>query len=979
MNRHSQFLGDAACLRVISPPFHERDRSALMNAAAHGLPSLAAWRSVDPVGLQLDKVPSAPVIRSNFFKASTCSIPKILYHYNVSFYQLKLKDGEFVRDSGSEDIALKNDIMLNTSIVTALFMQLEGHWGDAGLAYDGNSSVFSTEKLSLPCLGNGGPTDAAYGMWTEYARGASYEVALETKGGRHYCLKICYTSEICPPVDEWHGGAAATESTVRDPREGLRALDVAMLGFARKVLFKGTWYLLGNRVFKPDRTFDVRNPSFVGMMGYHASFRACISGLAMVTDISAACFLKGGNLMDFVCMFLRCRESELAHQLNPSNVRAKELEALLKGCKIRLTHITKVRIEQKFRSFGFAANDPESGFEVNDAVKTVEQYFYEAHGLRLRFPQVPTANLGTNKRKVLLPLEHVDIVPGQTRQRHLTGDITAQIIKTAAMRPHERFTQLASENYIFPALEEDYDAQQFGIHSFSSAPGTVPLPMRVKGTILPPAKLLYGGDRVVEPKLQGAWNLAGGIKFAHKAPSPLTDRNGGPFYPFGAIFVHSRLPPHADRGAYLFTVEKLAKEVEVESVTLGIPMLLVDRCKVVNVTNELASALEELKHRGARIVVVVLLEENLYPSVKFLADRLCLPTQCARNSIVTKNPPPRNYAVSLLVKMNMKMGGTNHTLASRAQVNAAGVDSEVFQRPPQSISWLFDEPTMVIGIDVNHSEMRPDGSAQESVVAVVASMDGMLGQYCAHISSCNANREPVSSLYEPFHALLTAFCARNNGQFPRNIIVYRDGVADSQFPSTLSSEHTALREAVDSFNLSDDYGKISFVVCQKRHHTRFFHQSAPHKDYENVCVGLCVDSKGFGPDATNPISAPDAAQLTGSDPIGCIMGGQLNEFYLNSHAPVLGTSKPTKYILLHDEIGLKMSELQLLTFWLTHLYARCTRSVSIVAPAYYAHWAAKRGRVLLTGGRESGLDSHNLKHMSTQWMMDKDTPAMYFI
>eukprot|EP01032_Pedospumella_encystans_P026556 gene26556-30003_t len=563
----------------------------------------------------------------------------------------------------------------------------------------------------------------------------------------------------------------------------------------------------------------------------------------------------------------------------------------------------------------------------------------------------------------------------------MTGDITAQIIKTAAMRPHERFKQLTSENYIFPALQEDYDAEQFGIHSFNTGPSAgTPLPMHVKGTILPPAKLLYGGDRVVEPKLQGAWNLAGGIKFAHKAPSPLTDRNGTLFYPFGALFVHGQVPHHANRDVYLSTVEKLAREVETESVNLGIPMHLVDRCKVVNsTTNELVNALEDLKSRGARIVVVVLLDEHLYPGVKFFADRLCLPTQCARNSIVTKTPPPRNYAVSLLVKMNMKMGGTNHTLASRARSGAASVDADVFQRPPQSISWLFDEPTMVIGIDVNHSELRPDGSAQESVVAVVASMDGMLGQYCAHISSCNANREPVNSLYESFHALLTAFCARNNGEFPRNIIVYRDGVADSQFVSTLTSELSALQEAVESFNRSEDFGKISFVVCQKRHHTRFFHQSAPNKDFENVCVGLCVDAKGFGPDASNPLNMPDSAQLAGADPIGCIMGAQLNEFYLNSHAPVLGTSKPTKYILLHDEIGLKMSELQLLTFWLTHLYQRCTRAVSIVAPAYYAHWAAKRGRVLLAGGRDSGLENHHLKHMSAQWMLDKDTPAMYFI
>ncbi len=31
-----------------------------------------------------------------------------------------------------------------------------------------------------------------------------------------------------------------------------------------------------------------------------------------------------------------------------------------------------------------------------------------------------------------------------------------------------------------------------------------------------------------------------------------------------------------------------------------------------------------------------------------------------------------------------------------------------------------------------------------------------------------------------------------------------------------------------------------------------------------------------------------------------------NEFYLNSHLAVLGTSKPCKYSLIYDEIGLKV-------------------------------------------------------------------------
>lgn len=38
-------------------------------------------------------------------------------------------------------------------------------------------------------------------------------------------------------------------------------------------------------------------------------------------------------------------------------------------------------------------------------------------------------------------------------------------------------------------------------------------------------------------------------------------------------------------------------------------------------------------------------------------------------------------------------------------------------------------------------------------------------------------------------------------------------------------------------------------------------------------------------------------------------------------------------------------ELQQLTFFLCHNYARCTRSVSIVPAVYYSHLAAKRAQI----------------------------------
>ena len=56
-----------------------------------------------------------------------------------------------------------------------------------------------------------------------------------------------------------------------------------------------------------------------------------------------------------------------------------------------------------------------------------------------------------------------------------------------------------------------------------------------------------------------------------------------------------------------------------------------------------------------------------------------------------------------MLKMNSKMGGVNHTLAERfpsgngPQLEVDEEDGSLpFQQPPRSISWLFDEPCMVV-------------------------------------------------------------------------------------------------------------------------------------------------------------------------------------------------------------------------------------------------------------------------------------------
>ncbi len=224
---------------------------------------------------------------------------------------------------------------------------------------------------------------------------------------------------------------------------------------------------------------------------------------------------------------------------------------------------------------------------------------------------------------------------------------------------------------------------------------------------------------------------------------------------------------------------------------------------------------------------------------------------------------------------------------------------------------------------MNHPEIK-GMKGGSSVVAVVGSTDGMLGQYCAHIATTSASDEPVNGLEEAIGAVLDTFCKRNGGHMPRRILVYRDGVADNQFHDVLETELCAYKEALNCRGYSEDAVQIAMIICQKRHQTRLVYDSKEH-GYLNPCVGLCVDARtAMHPDAK--------AKKLEEDAVGSISTPGMNEFYLNSHAAVLGTSKPCKYTLIYDEIGIKMTELELLTFWMTHLYARCTKAVSYATP-----------------------------------------------
>lgn len=74
----------------------------------------------------------------------------------------------------------------------------------------------------------------------------------------------------------------------------------------------------------------------------------------------------------------------------------------------------------------------------------------------------------------------------------------------------------------------------------------------------------------------------------------------------------------------------------------------------------------------------------------------------------------------------------------------------------------------------------------------------------------------------------------------------------------------------------------------------------------------------------------DAADKGGNTPPGTLVDAAACspsgfEFYLTSHASLSGHVRPARYSVAVDESGFSADGFALLTYWLTYLFARCTK------------------------------------------------------
>ncbi|KAI5983814.1 Piwi domain-containing protein [Pisolithus albus] len=316
-----------------------------------------------------------------------------------------------------------------------------------------------------------------------------------------------------------------------------------------------------------------------------------------------------------------------------------------------------------------------------------------------------------------------------------------------------------------------------------------------------------------------------------------------------------------------------------------------------NVAKDLLDAGREASQQTPPDLILVVLPSSaaeIRLAVKQFGDvHTGISTQCVREDRVAK--ANNQYCNNVAMKINAKLGGVN-----------AVPRSSVLDK-------LKESPFMIMGVDVGHP--APGTVDQPSIASLVFSFDADATRYEALTCIQRPRLEIIEDLGSMVKNAVSLFGNRNKTP-PQRLILFRDGLSEGEYAQAATKEIQAIKDAIDALwkerGVTRPKPHLTYIVVGKKHHVRFFPKSQNEGDKSGNCPAGFVADKGIG----NPMA---------------------QDFYLQSHGGLLGTSRPSHYIILEDEnFSRRLDILQNLSFCLCHSYARATRSVSIPAPVYYA-------------------------------------------
>ncbi|KAF7685424.1 Protein argonaute-2 [Cucumispora dikerogammari] len=535
-------------------------------------------------------------------------------------------------------------------------------------------------------------------------------------------------------------------------------------------------------------------------------------------------------------------------------------KTLLKSIRVTTIHLKKA---MSFRGFGLSGPANAEMFEFEGKQVSVAEYFSKMYR-PLQYPQLPCVQKRKGDMILNFPLEILDIAKNQKVNGQLNESQISDVIKITAKPPHERFQEL-KDKVKFMEVASNPLLSNLGIQVGTEF-------TKLEGKVLSPPDLKFADQRSAAPKIvkviRGEWNLKG---LAAIRPAD---------FPACTIIDCANLPRNL-----------IEEKFGLFKQTLRDFKINIGPHKIVQARDPFRD-LDALID-GFCLVILPFGRENktFYKMAKCISElhKQGALTQCIKDKNF-KNMNP-SLAANIALKMCIKKGGFPNFLSR-------GIE-------------IFNKPSMVVGIDVSHPGI---GQNVGTLAALVASIDKHCSKYATYMEFQNNRQEVLNNLNTMMVTALTKFKASNNC-FPQSLIVFRDGVAASQFENICGVEMDLIKKAFLQLKIDC---KLTYIVCQKKHSIRF-----------------CQENPQGPRGDTN--AEPGTLILNAN-----VMGRE--EFYMVSHRAMKGTARPVRYTVLSDENNFK-EKIPKFIYDLCHMYGRCTKSVSVVSPVYFAHLAATRAKV----------------------------------
>ncbi|KAL5215474.1 hypothetical protein ABZP36_006875 [Zizania latifolia] len=834
---------------------------------------------------------------ANHYKVSVKSTEEFFFHYNVI---LKYEDDRPVDGKG-----------IGRKVIDKLQQTYHSELSDKDFAYDGEKSLFTIG--ALPQVNNEFTIvleDVATGKTATNGSpgGGDKKRARKPYQTKTFQVELCFAAKI--PMSAIAQAIRGQES--ENSQEALRVLDIILRQHSAK---QGCLLVRQSFFHNNPSNFVDLGGGVMGCRGFHSSFRGTQSGLSLNIDVSTTMIVKPGPVIDFLLS-----NQKVDH---PDRIDWQKAKRALKNLRVKTSPANS-----EFKIIGlsdrscseqmFSLRQRNGDNEDFDTVEiTVYDYFVKNRGIELRYSgYLPCINVGKPKRPTYFPIELCSLIPLQRYTKALSTLQRSSLVEKSRQKPQERMSvlndALRRSNY-----DSDPMLRACGISISQNF-------TQVEGRILQAPKLKAANGEDIIPR-NGRWN------FTNKKLIQACSVDKWAVVNFSARCDVQNL------------VRDLIKNATAKGIQMDQPFDVFEESPSLRrapVSRRVDDMFDQIKSKlpGAPKFLLCLLPERKNCEVYGPWKRKCL----AEFGIITQCLAPMRvndpYLLNLLLKINAKLGGINSLL----QIEAS-----------PAIPLVSKTPTIILGMDVSHGQ--PGQSDRPSIAAVVSSRQWpLISKYRASVHTQSPKLEMMSSLFKPRGAeddglireSLIDFYTSSGKRKPDQIIIFRDGVSESQFTQVINIE---LDQIIEACKFLDEKWspKFTLIVAQKNHHTKFFQTGSP----DNVPPGTVVDKQVCHP--------------------------RNYDFYMCAHAGMIGTTRPTHYHVLHDEIGFSPDDLQELVHSLSYVYQRSITAISVVAPICYAHLAAAQVGTFLKFEDMSDASSSQGGHTSVGSVPVPELPRLH--